>query len=69
MADARGGALGAGVLSAGLGYTAPIWVGAALALLGTGIAVVARAADRRDRAAVRASASAEAVPVESRTAA
>ena len=70
VANALGDALGAGVLSAGLGYTAPIRVGAALALLGTGIAVVARAADRRDRAAVRASASAdEAVPVESRTAA
>jgi DHA1 family inner membrane transport protein len=58
------------VLSAGLGHTAPIWVGAALALLGTGIAVVARTADRHDRTAVCTSASAdEAVPVESRTAA
>lgn len=50
VANALGAALGAAVLSAGLGYTAPIWVGAALALVGTGIAVVARAADRRDRA-------------------
>jgi DHA1 family inner membrane transport protein len=50
----------------GLGHTVPTWLGAALALLGAGIAVVARAADR---VAVRASASAEAVPVESRTAA
>jgi DHA1 family inner membrane transport protein len=70
VANALGAALGAGVLSAGLGYTAPIWVGAALALFGTGIAVVARAADRRDRVAVPVSASAdEAVAVESRTAA
>ncbi|SDO72285.1 MFS transporter [Geodermatophilus sp. DSM 45219] len=48
VANALGAALGAAVLSAGLGYTAPIWVGAVLALVGTGIAVVARAADRRD---------------------
>ena len=48
VANALGAALGAAVLSAGLGYTAPIWVGAVLALVGTGIAVVARAPDRRD---------------------
>lgn len=48
VANALGAALGAAVLSACLGYTAPIWVGAVLALVGTGIAVVARAADRRD---------------------
>ncbi|TFV64547.1 MFS transporter [Geodermatophilus sp. DF01-2] len=47
VANALGAALGAAVLSAGLGYTAPIWVGALLALLGAGIAVVARAVDRR----------------------
>src|SRR5215218_2952367 len=55
MANALGAALGAAVLSQGLGYTAPMWVGAALALLGAGIALVARTADRRaverDRAA------------------
>jgi DHA1 family inner membrane transport protein len=55
VANAVGAALGALVISAGLGYTAPMWVGAALALLGAGIALVARAAGRRiterDRAA------------------
>jgi MFS transporter, DHA1 family, inner membrane transport protein len=49
VANALGAALGAAVLSAGLGYTAPIWVGAVLALAGSGIAVVAGAADRRER--------------------
>ncbi len=43
-------ALGALVISEGLGYTAPIWVGAALALAGAGIALLARTADRRARA-------------------
>lgn len=51
VANALGAALGAGVLSAGLGYTAPIWVGAALALAGAGLAVTVAAADRRGRAA------------------
>ncbi|KGH46048.1 MFS transporter [Modestobacter caceresii] len=54
LANALGAALGAGVLSAGLGYTAPIWVGAGLALAGTGIAVVAVRGDRADRAALAA---------------
>ena len=66
-ANALGAALGAAVLSGGLGYTAPIWVGAALALAGAGIAVVVRAADRRDR--VPTTAQADAVPAECRTAA
>ncbi|MCZ2810041.1 MFS transporter [Modestobacter sp. VKM Ac-2979] len=56
LANALGAALGAGVLSAGLGYTAPIWVGAGLALAGTGIAVVAVRGDRADRAALAAEA-------------
>jgi DHA1 family inner membrane transport protein len=42
VANALGAALGALVISAGLGYTAPMWVGAALALVGAGIAVLAR---------------------------
>jgi DHA1 family inner membrane transport protein len=67
VANALGAALGAAVLSGGLGYTAPIWVGAALALVGAGIAVVVRAADRRDR--VPAATAADAVPAECRTAA
>jgi DHA1 family inner membrane transport protein len=65
VANALGAALGAAVLSAGLGYTAPIWVGAVLALVGTGIAVVARAADRGERVP----AAVAAVPEEYRTAA
>ena len=67
MANALGAALGAAVLSGGLGYTAPIWVGAALALAGAGIAVVVRAADRRDRPPTAAEA--DAVPAECRAAA
>ncbi|WP_100498954.1 MFS transporter [Geodermatophilus chilensis] len=67
VANALGAALGAAVLSAGLGYTAPIWVGAVLALVGSGIAVVARATERRDR--VPTAAGADAVPAECRTAA
>ena len=67
MANALGAALGAAVLSAGLGYTAPIWVGAVLALVGAGIAVVARAADRRGR--VPAATAPDAVPAEFRSAA
>jgi DHA1 family inner membrane transport protein len=47
VANAIGAALGALVISQGLGYTAPIWVGAALALVGAGIAIFAWAADRR----------------------
>jgi DHA1 family inner membrane transport protein len=47
VANAVGAALGALVISQGFGYTAPIWVGAVLALAGTGIALVARAVDRR----------------------
>jgi MFS transporter, DHA1 family, inner membrane transport protein len=67
MANALGAALGAAVLSGGLGYTAPIWVGAALALAGAGIAVVVRVVDRRDR--VPTAAEADAVPAECRAAA
>ncbi len=66
VANALGAALGAAVLSAGLGYTAPIWVGAVLALVGSGIAVVARAADRRERVPA---AGPDAVPAASRVAA
>jgi DHA1 family inner membrane transport protein len=65
VANALGAGLGAAVLSGGLGYTAPIWVGAVLALVGSGIAVVARAADRRDPLP----AASEAVPAEYRAAA
>jgi DHA1 family inner membrane transport protein len=49
-ANALGAALGALVLSAGLGYTAPMWLGAVLALAGAGIAVLARVMDRRAHA-------------------
>ncbi|WP_369137081.1 MFS transporter [Modestobacter versicolor] len=59
LANALGAALGAAVLSAGLGYTAPIWVGAGLALLGTAIAVVTIRSERRERAALAAAAGAD----------
>ncbi|CCH86824.1 Inner membrane MSF sugar transporter [Modestobacter italicus] len=52
VANALGAALGAAALSAGLGYTAPIWVGAALALVGTGIAVLTIRSERRERTAL-----------------
>ncbi|WP_138758923.1 MFS transporter [Modestobacter altitudinis] len=52
VANALGAALGAAALSAGFGYTAPIWVGASLALLGTGIAVATIRSERRERAAL-----------------
>jgi DHA1 family inner membrane transport protein len=51
VANALGAALGAAALSAGLGYTAPIWVGAAVGLVGSVIAVVAVRSERRERAA------------------
>jgi DHA1 family inner membrane transport protein len=47
VANAVGAALGALVISQGMGYTAPMWVGAALALLGAVLAVLARASVRR----------------------
>ena len=54
LANALGAALGAAVLAAGLGYTAPIWVGAALALAGAGVAVLAVLGERREAAAATA---------------
>jgi MFS transporter, DHA1 family, inner membrane transport protein len=47
IANAIGAALGALVISQGLGYTAPMWVGAVLALAGAALALLARAVDRR----------------------
>ncbi|MGY1814575.1 MFS transporter [Blastococcus sp. SYSU D00820] len=54
VANAIGAALGALVISLGLGYAAPMWVGATLAVVGAGIAVVARRADRREASRVDA---------------
>ncbi|SNS99398.1 MFS transporter, DHA1 family, arabinose polymer transporter [Geodermatophilus saharensis] len=54
VANAIGAALGALVLSLDLGYTAPIWVGAGLAVVGTGLALLVRRADLRERARVDA---------------
>ena len=54
VANALGAALGAAVLSAGLGYTAPIWVGAVLAVGGAGVAVLAVLVERREQAAAAA---------------
>ena len=56
IANALGAALGAAALSAGLGYTAPIWVGAVVAVLGTVVAVVAVRSERHERAALAAAA-------------
>jgi MFS transporter, DHA1 family, inner membrane transport protein len=42
VANALGAGLGALVISEGLGFTAPIWVAAALALGGAGVAIFAR---------------------------
>ncbi|KQS60078.1 MFS transporter [Geodermatophilus sp. Leaf369] len=50
VANALGAALGAAVLSAGYGYTAPIWVGAALALAGTVVCLAAMRTERADTA-------------------
>ncbi|RFU20927.1 MFS transporter [Geodermatophilus marinus] len=47
VANALGAAIGAAVLTAGFGFTAPIWVGAVLALVGSGVAVLALVAERR----------------------
>ncbi len=58
VANALGAALGADVLAAGLGYTSTLWVGAALALVGTGIATLAVRSERRERAALVAEAAA-----------
>ena len=70
VANALGAALGAVVISAGLGYTAPMWVGAVLALAGAGIAVAARRVDSRvahveaaEQAELRLPSSAPAAPV------
>jgi MFS transporter, DHA1 family, inner membrane transport protein len=46
VANAVGAALGALVLSLGMGYTAPMWVGAVVALVGAAIAVLARRVGR-----------------------
>ncbi|MGY1706179.1 MFS transporter [Geodermatophilus sp. SYSU D00697] len=54
VANAVGAALGALVLSLGMGYTAPMWVGAVVALVGAAIAVLARPIGRREAAPVAA---------------
>jgi len=54
VANAVGAGLGALVLSLGWGYTAPMWVGAVLALAGAGVSVVAGRADRRETVRVAA---------------
>jgi DHA1 family inner membrane transport protein len=51
VANAVGAALGALVISQGLGYAAPMWVGAVLALVGAALAVLARAVGCRTAAA------------------
>ena len=48
LANALGAALGAATLSAGWGYRAPMYVGASLAVLGAGLAVVALRSGRAE---------------------
>lgn len=50
IANAIGAALGALVIDLGWGYSATMWVGAALSLLGAGVVTVAVLADRRSAA-------------------
>jgi len=50
VANALGAALGAAVLTAGQGYTAPIWVGGVLALVGAALCAVAVRTERADAA-------------------
>jgi DHA1 family inner membrane transport protein len=50
--NALGAALGGAVIAAGLGYSAPVWVGLLLALGGLGIAVVSIGLERRAAASV-----------------
>ena len=59
VANALGAALGALVLSQGYGYTAPMWVGVALALTGSALAAATHRADRRSRAQLSAGAQAD----------
>jgi DHA1 family inner membrane transport protein len=58
VANALGAALGAATLSAGWGYTAPIWVGAAVAVAGVGMAVLTIRSERGEWSALAVSRSA-----------
>ncbi|MHA7239125.1 MFS transporter [Arthrobacter sp. TMS1-12-1] len=49
LANALGAALGGAVIAAGWGFTAPALVGAGLAILGLGVALLSGAMDRRRR--------------------
>ncbi|WP_310723081.1 hypothetical protein [Streptomyces sp. N2A] len=52
IANSLGAYLGGLVISAGLGYTSPVWLGALLALAGLVLAVVLTATTRRGQAPV-----------------
>ncbi|AZS44555.1 MFS transporter [Microbacterium oleivorans] len=52
--NALGAALGGAVIAAGLGFTAPVWVGLALALGGLGIAALSIGIERRTQTRVPA---------------
>lgn len=53
IGNSLGAALGAGVIAAGWGYTAPTWVGAGLAVLGLGLAGLSWWGGRRSAADAR----------------
>jgi len=53
LGNAVGPLLGGLAIDAGLGYTAPLWVGALLGAAGLGVALVSGAVDHRTSAAVR----------------
>ncbi|MBK1789295.1 MFS transporter [Prauserella cavernicola] len=58
IANSIGAYLGGLVIAAGMGLVAPNWVGALLAALGLGLAVVSATLDRRENAALAAEAAA-----------
>jgi len=63
LGNALGAWLGGVTITAGLGYTSPIWAGAAISLLGLGVIVIAAGAAKRSSARVAATA---AGPLETR---
>jgi DHA1 family inner membrane transport protein len=69
VGNALGAWLGGVAITAGLGYTSPIWAGAGITLLGLGVMVFAAAAARRTTATHLAAQTTEARSAEARSAA